>query len=87
MAEKKKIASEPKSQFAFNATNFKLLAIGVAIVVVGYSLMVGGGSEDPNVFNGEELFSFRRITLAPLTVLAGYIFIIYAIMKRPKQQG
>jgi hypothetical protein len=51
--------------------------------VVGFILMVGGKSEDPSVFN-PEIFSFRRITLAPLVVLFGFLFEIYAIMKRSK---
>ena len=79
MKDKKSRASE--NTFAFGKINFKLLLIGLAILVVGYILMLGGGSEDPNVFNGEELFSFRRITLAPLVLLGGYIFIFYAILK------
>ena len=80
MKDKKSGASE--NTFAFGKVNFKLLLIGLAILVVGYLLMVGGGSEDPNVFNGEELFSFRRITIAPLVLLAGYIFVFYAILKK-----
>ena len=80
MKDKKQGTSE--STFAFGQINFKLLIIGLIILVVGYLLMVGGGSEDPNVFNGEELFSFRRITLAPVVLLAGYIFIFYAILKK-----
>ena len=47
--------------------------------------MIGGGSSDPNVFNGDELFSFRRITLAPMIVLFGFIFEIWAIMKKPNE--
>lgn len=65
--------------------NFKLIIIGLAVVILGFILMAGGGSEDPNEFMEEELFSFRRITLAPGLVIAGYIFIIYAIMKKPKE--
>lgn len=80
MANKKSVNSE--NTFAFGSINFKLLLIGLAILLVGYVLMVGGGSDDPNVFNGEELFSFRRITLAPLIILGGYIFIFYAILKK-----
>jgi membrane-bound ClpP family serine protease len=59
-----------------------LLAIGFAIIVVGFLLMLGGRSEDPNVFN-EDMFNFRRITLAPIIVLAGFVFEIWAIMKKP----
>jgi len=67
--------------FALGKENYKLLLIGFAIIVVGFILMVGGKSEDPAVFN-PEIFSFRRITLAPLVVLFGFLFEIYAIMKR-----
>ena len=77
-----KKSKSPKSHYAFGKINFRLLIIGLAIIVVGYLLMVGGGSEDPNVFNGEQLFSFRRITLAPLVILAGYFFIFFAILKK-----
>jgi membrane-bound ClpP family serine protease len=69
--------------FALGKENYKLLLIGFAIIVVGFILMVGGKSEDPSVFN-PEIFSFRRITLAPLVVLFGFLFEIYAIMKRSK---
>ena len=66
--------------------NFKLIIIGLVIVVLGFILMAGGGSEDPNEFLEDELFSFRRITLAPGLVIAGYVFIIYAIMKKEKTE-
>lgn len=82
MIMKDKKSGTPESTFAFGKINFKLLLIGLAILLVGYILMVGGGSEDPNVFNGEELFSFRRITLAPIVLLGGYIFVFYAILKK-----
>lgn len=67
--------------FPLEAKNYKLLAIGLAVIVIGFILMAGGGSDDPNVFN-EEVYSFRRITLAPIVVLAGFIFEIYAILKK-----
>ena len=77
---------ETKEQtFALGKENYKLLLIGFAIIVVGFILMVGGKSEDPSVFN-PEIFSFRRITLAPLVVLFGFLFEIYAIMKRSKKE-
>ena len=62
-----------------------LLIGGVATVILGYMLMSGGGSADPNVFNGEELFSFRRITLAPLVILIGYVIVGAGIMYRSKK--
>lgn len=61
--------------------NYKLLALGLLIIVIGFILMAGGGSDDPNVFN-EDVYSFRRITLAPIVVLVGFAFEIYAIMKK-----
>lgn len=73
-----------KLNFALGRENYKLLAIGFVIIIIGFLLMIGGKAESPDVFN-EEIFSFRRITLAPMVVLAGFIFEIYAIMKRPKE--
>ena len=69
--------------FALQSHNYKLMLIGIGVVVIGFLLMIGGGSEDPNVFN-EDIFSFRRITLAPITVLLGYAVIFYAILKKKK---
>lgn len=73
-----------KSQFGFQPENYKLLLIGLAINVLGFLLMIGGAAEDPNTFNESELFSARRITLAPMLIVAGYIVIIFAIMKKKK---
>jgi len=73
-----------KVEFALGKENYKLLAIGFGIIILGFILMIGGKAESPEVFN-EEIFSFRRITLAPVIVLAGFIFEIYAIMKKPKE--
>ncbi len=69
--------------FAFGKENYKLLFIGLAFIVVGFLLMIGGGSDDPNVFS-DKIFDFRRLTLAPILVLSGYIIEIFAIMKKPK---
>ena len=77
--------NKDKLDFALGRENYKLLAIGFVIIVVGFLLMLGGKSDDPNVFS-EEIFSFRRITLAPIVVLAGFIFEIWAIMKKPKEE-
>ena len=79
--------STGKENFALAKENYILLIIGFAIIVLGFILMIGGKSEDPNIFNEEEIFSFRRITLAPLVVLAGFIFEIWAIMKKPRSNG
>jgi hypothetical protein len=75
---------DKKSGFALGRENYKLMAIGFAIIIVGFILMAGGRSDDPRVFS-EDIFSFRRITVAPLIVLAGFVFEIYAIMKRPRE--
>ncbi len=61
--------------------NYLLLAIGFAIILLGFLLMAGGGSESPDEFN-YAMFSWRRITLAPILVIGGFAFEIYAIMKR-----
>ncbi len=76
---------EPKVEFALGKENYKYLMIGFAIIIIGFLLMMGGGSKDPNVFNADELFSFRRIVLAPIVVLFGFMFEIWAIMKKPKE--
>jgi len=67
--------------FALKQTNYQWLIIGIAILIVGYLLMSGGAAEDPTVFS-DEIFSTRRITVAPLVVLLGYGTIFYAILKR-----
>ncbi|MBO5763904.1 MAG: DUF3098 domain-containing protein [Bacteroidales bacterium] len=67
------------SKFALPYRNILYIIIGFAVMVVGYVLMAGGGSDDPNVFN-MEMFSFRRTVLAPIVILAGMVEIIWAIM-------
>jgi len=90
--EKKKKQPEPVSQpkqpaptgdFAFGRENYRLMLIGLVLIAIGFILMIGGGSKDPTQFN-PDIFSFRRITLAPILVLAGYVVEIFAIMKKPK---
>ncbi len=83
---KKELDKNSKLEFALSKENYVLLAIGFAIIIIGFLLMIGGRSNDPNTFNAEELYSFRRITLAPLVVLFGFMFEIYAIMKKPKSE-
>jgi len=82
MAKKKEEIDN--TEFALGKENYRLLIIGFAIIIIGFLLMIGGKSTSPNEFN-PEIFSFRRITLAPIVVLAGFIFEIYAIMKKPKE--
>ena len=67
----------------FTKKNYYVLLTGILMIALGYILMIGGGSEDPNVFN-PEVFNFQRITLAPMVCLIGFVTIIVAIMWRPK---
>lgn len=76
--------NEQKPEFLFDKINYKILLIGIAVITLGFILMAGGGSEDPNVFN-EDIFNFRRIRLAPTTVLIGFGITVYAILKNPKK--
>ena len=76
--------SENPQEFLFDKINYKILLIGIAVIALGFILMSGGGSVDPKVFN-EDVFSFRRIRLAPTTVLIGFGITIYAILKNPKK--
>lgn len=72
--------------FLFEKANYKILLIGIAVIAVGFILMSGGGSNDPNVFN-EDIFSFRRIRLAPTVVLIGFGITVYSILKNPKKNN
>ncbi|MCC6371018.1 MAG: DUF3098 domain-containing protein [Bacteroidia bacterium] len=67
----------------FSKKNYIILTVGTLLIALGYLLMIGGGSEDPNVFS-ESIFDFQRITLAPMVCLAGFVTIVIAIMWRPK---
>jgi hypothetical protein len=76
--------NEQKPEFLFDKVNYKILLIGIGVIALGFILMSGGGSDDPNVFN-EDIFNFRRIRLAPTTVLIGFGITIYAILKNSKK--
>ncbi len=73
---------DQNDDMAFTATNYRLLLIGMGITTLGYVLMSGGGNGDPNAFDAAEVFSARRITVAPIVVLIGYLFVVYAILKK-----
>lgn len=74
--------NENKNGFLFESLNYKILLIGLAVIALGFILMSGGGSTDPKVFRADELFSFRRIRLAPTMVLIGFGITIYSIFKK-----
>jgi len=72
----------PKKNFLFQKHNYRILFAALLIIAIGFILMAGGGSEDPNYFN-EEIFNFRRIRLAPTMVLIGFGVAIYSILTKP----
>ena len=74
-----------KRNLAFGKTNFILIAVGMLVVIIGFILMSGGGS-DENVFDGD-IFSARRVKLAPIVCLVGFLSIIYAIVRKPKDDN
>ncbi len=78
-----KIKGAGKMEMPLDKENYFLLIIAFVIVVIGFILMTGGSVDDPAAFN-EEIFSFRRIKLAPVVTLFGFVFAVYAIMKKPE---
>ena len=74
----------PKKEFLFSKRNYRFLLLSLAVIALGFIVMAGGGSEDPNVFN-PEIFNFRRIRLAPTIVLMGFGLAIYSILMPPKK--
>jgi hypothetical protein len=77
--------NEQKPDFLFDRVNYKTLLIGIAVIVVGFVLMSGGGSDDPKVWN-DDVFNFRRIRIAPTVVLLGFGITIYSIFKKSKSE-
>ena len=72
------------ANFSLPSKNVKIIGIGLLVMVLGFILMIGGGSSDPDVFN-PEMFNFRRLTIAPLLILAGVVVIVVGIMKTPRK--
>ena len=77
-------ASVSDERFAVAKRNIIWILCGLLIMVLGYVLMTGGGTKDPNVFTGEQMFSFRRIVLAPILIFIGFVFEIWAIMHKKR---
>lgn len=75
----------PPASFAFGRENYIFMTAGVVVLIIGYLLMVGGGSESPETFN-PEIFSTQRVTIAPVTLLIGFGIVLFGIMKKPKTQ-
>ncbi|MFO8054304.1 MAG: DUF3098 domain-containing protein [Bacteroidales bacterium] len=80
-----KLQSIKHEDFTFGKQSYRLLILGLILIALGFILMSGGGTDDPNVFNND-IFSHRRITAGPILVLAGYVVEIFAIMKRPSSK-
>lgn len=72
--------------FPVKKENMRIILIGLAINILGFILMIGGGSQDPTKFDAEALFSTTRITIAPMLAVIGYIVIIFGIMKKPSKK-
>ena len=81
MAEKEPVNQSNK---LFGKENYVWILAGLAAIALGLLLMIGGKSDDPNVFNKDEVYSFRRITLAPLLILVGLALQVVAIFRKPK---
>ena len=80
--------AKPKSvasnlPFLFDKQNYMIMVAGIAVIIVGFMLMTGKANDNPAVFNSDDIYSFRRITLAPVVVMIGFLIEIYAILKRP----
>ena len=91
MAEAKKIKKTSKQSFdttpLFGKENYQWMIIGIVIVGLGLLLMGGGKSKDPNVFDPNQVYSFRRITVAPILILLGLGIEIYALFKKKKESN
>jgi hypothetical protein len=72
---------------SFSLLNYRLLFIGLGINILGYILMIGGAAQELDEFDAGALFSHTRITLAPLLIVAGFVVIAYAIMRKPKSKA
>jgi hypothetical protein len=76
--------ASPEENVLFSKENYKWMLIGLVVMAIGFFLMAGGKSSDPNVFNDNQIYSFRRITLAPFLIVGGLVIEIFAIIKKPK---
>ncbi|NDV41765.1 DUF3098 domain-containing protein [Flagellimonas sediminis] len=84
MSKKNNNDQKTNREFIFHKKNYLFLFIGIAFITLGFILMSGGGSDDPNVFN-PDIYNFRRIRLAPTLVLIGLGIQIYAILLNPNK--
>lgn len=85
MGEQKRKQEAKQVFFTFERKNYIFMLIGVAFILIGFMVMMGGGSDDPNVFN-PEIYSWRRIRLAPALILIGFGIEVYAILLNPNKK-
>lgn len=71
------------ANFSLPSKNVKIIGLGLLVMVLGFVLMLGGGSSDPNVFN-PAMFNFRRLVIAPIVIVLGIAAIIFGIMRKPR---
>ena len=84
VVEKTTTINTKEENVLFTKDNYKWMLIGLVVIALGMILMIGGKSPDPMVFNESEIYGFRRITLAPILIVAGLVIEVYAIMKKQK---
>lgn len=77
--------TEDESSMPLGKKNYYYIAAGVVVLIIGFLLLAGGASDDPEVFN-PDIFSFRRMYIAPVVIVAGFVFIIWAIMTKTKEK-
>jgi hypothetical protein len=75
-----------KAANLFDKGNYLWMIVGLVVMAIGFMLMAGGKSSDPTVFNDAEIYSTRRITIAPIVIILGLLIEIYAIMKNPQSE-
>ncbi|MEO7265694.1 MAG: DUF3098 domain-containing protein [Ferruginibacter sp.] len=85
MIKNKKETVSTVTPSLFTRENYILMLAGLVVLAIGFILMAGGKSSDPNVFNDKDVYSPMRITVAPLLIIAGFVIEIVAIMKKPKK--
>jgi len=83
-APQPKVKTVSNLPFLFERENYIIMIAGIAVIILGFMLMSGAANDNPAVFPKEEIYSFRRITLAPVVVIIGFLIEVYAILKRPK---
>lgn len=85
MNKNKKPLHKQDLNFVFGKKNYTFMLIGMAVIALGFILMAGGGSDDPNVFN-PDIYNFQRIRLAPALVLLGFAIEVYAVLVNPNKK-